>query len=418
MTWREQLRRVQLPDGRVVVSASFRGVPFFVEENGRSGGRRLQVDEYRGREDNDVQDLGRKARSFSVTAYVLGDDYLDARDAVITAVEAAGPGTLVLPYYRADIRALCESYQANDSRTEGGIGAISLVFREKPTLITSPIVIPELESLVESAATLTVDAVVADLDASYSVDGEPLFAQESLSTDAGAVAKAYLDQVGPVITATSGSLDQAGTAIQELANLDTQIRAIVADVASLVREPSELIDRLADAVASFAATTEAARREVFQALLLVYDTPDQPLADGDTPTRERERQNQAVLGSALRIQALMECTRSIALIEYATIDDAEADRDDLIQRIDDERQTANDNVFTALTDARAAVVRAVPGDENLARVTTVTRKIATPAVVLAYDLYGDANRDQEILDRNPDQRHPGFLVGDIEVLSA
>jgi prophage DNA circulation protein len=59
--------------------------------------------------------------------------------------------------------------------------------------------------------------------------------------------------------------------------------------------------------------------------------------------------------------------------------------------------------------------------QNLARVVDHQLPyVVVPAVVLAYDLYGDPDRDQEIVDRNPTAHHPGFLptAAPLEVLSA
>ena len=406
-----------MPDGRLMVAGSFRGVPFFVEDDARSGGRRLKIDEYPGRDDNTVQDLGRRVRTFPITVYTLGDNYLAERDALIEALEAAGPGELIHPYYRNTIRAHCQTYSAPNSRAVNGQALISITFVEAPVLVSSPIVLPQLEALTASLATLTVETVVDDLGESYDASGQPAFALESVSADVEAVAKSYREQIGPVITAAGPLQRSADVAIQELANLERKVAAIVSDATSLVQAPDLVIERFADVFESFQETAKVAAHAVFAALLVVYDTAPQPAAIGDTPTREQERANQAALGSAMRIQAIMLASALIVGVEYASVEDAEADRDALIQRIDEQVQTASDRVYSALINTRAAVARAVPGNQNLARETTSQQNTAIPATVLAYQLYGDANRDLEIMDRNPDQKHPGFLVGAIGVLS-
>lgn len=417
MAWLDELRRVKLPDGRVLIAASFRGVPFFVDDADRSGGRRLKVDEYPKRDQNTVQDLGRRARTYSVTGYLLGDDYLSQRDRLIDALEAAGPGDLVHPYYKATIRAHCESYSAPATRGEGRIGRVSVTFKEAPERAAAPAVQPQLEILTGSLALLTVQVVSDSLAETYDASGLPAFALESASTDIESIASAYRALVGPVITAAGPLLRTPDVAVQELANLEILIAAIVSDATVLVQDPQEAMARLGEAVESFQETAQAAAREVFGAMLAVYDTVSPPAAIGTTPTRVRERANQAALASALRIQALMVATALITDIDHATIEDAQADRDAVVERIDEQLPTANDSVYRALVDARAAVLRAVPGNQTLARVTTSQQNTAIPGLVLAYQLYGDPLREAEIIDRNPNQRHPGFLVGAIEVLS-
>ena len=62
MAWTDSLR-----------AASFRGVPFEVETEGLSGGRRVGVHETPGGDLAVTEDLGRRTRAISVEAYVIGD---------------------------------------------------------------------------------------------------------------------------------------------------------------------------------------------------------------------------------------------------------------------------------------------------------------------------------------------------------
>lgn len=88
MNWREQLR-----------PASFRGVPFQVEDDEGTFGRRVQVHEYPNRDKPYTEDLGRATRRFTINAYLIGNDFFEDRDRLIVAIDTPGPGTLVHPYY-------------------------------------------------------------------------------------------------------------------------------------------------------------------------------------------------------------------------------------------------------------------------------------------------------------------------------
>ncbi|HAW0191952.1 TPA: DNA circularization protein, partial [Escherichia coli] len=79
--------------------ASFRGVPFSVESDEGSFGRRVQVHEYPNRDKPYTEDLGRATRRLTINAYLVGDDYAEQRDRLITAIETAGPGTLIHPQF-------------------------------------------------------------------------------------------------------------------------------------------------------------------------------------------------------------------------------------------------------------------------------------------------------------------------------
>ena len=64
MTWRDTLQ-----------PASFRGVPFEVDDMSAKFGRRNVEHAYPQRDRGFVEDLGRAGRRFSVVGFVLGDDW-------------------------------------------------------------------------------------------------------------------------------------------------------------------------------------------------------------------------------------------------------------------------------------------------------------------------------------------------------
>ena len=91
-------------------------------------------------------------------------------------------------------------------------------------------------------------------------------------------------------------------------------------------------------------------------------------------------------------------------------DDMIAVRDSLLSAIDNEMlKVSDDSVYSALSLAYLSVwndmtVRA----ENKARLIDYTPEEIMPALVLAYDYYGDAARDTEIVERNGIRR-PAFV---------
>jgi len=104
---------------------------------------------------------------------------------------------------------------------------------------------------------------------------------------------------------------------------------------------------------------------------------------------------------------------------YDTADAAASTRDALTSTIDSQCLTADDNVYPALRDLRAAVVNDLnTRAATLPSLLTVTPVKTEAALVLAWRLYADATRDAEIVARN-DVIYPGFVTGGqpLEVLS-
>src|SRR5215472_18763971 len=104
--------------GLADASGSFRGARFRVDSYSTEIGRRADVREYPLRNIPQAEDLGRKARRFQFTAYVLGDGWEFARDELLNACEADGPGLLVHPFH-GEHEVVCESCTVSESRVGG-----------------------------------------------------------------------------------------------------------------------------------------------------------------------------------------------------------------------------------------------------------------------------------------------------------
>ena len=66
-------------------------------DTSRPAGRRLAKFEFPDSDQVAVQDFGRGIKTYKLEIYVAGDDYMTQRDALETALDAGGPGTLVHP---------------------------------------------------------------------------------------------------------------------------------------------------------------------------------------------------------------------------------------------------------------------------------------------------------------------------------
>ena len=79
--------------------ASFRGVSFWVETSDLSVGRRTVTHQYPQRDEPFTEDLGRAAREYRFSAFVLGDDYIEQAKKLREALEKPGAATLVHPEF-------------------------------------------------------------------------------------------------------------------------------------------------------------------------------------------------------------------------------------------------------------------------------------------------------------------------------
>jgi prophage DNA circulation protein len=413
MTWRKELRRVAfpvtLPDGtrqlRDFIGASFRGVPFFVENAESSGGRRVVVHEFPLRDDPFVEDLGQRARTFRVDGYVIGDDYLAQRDALLSALESIeGPGELRHPF-RGTLRAICVNVSVRESPREGGMATFAIEFAETPTQTPAPTEVVDAAAQVSTSADAAIEATKTEFVEQFDPDGLPSFALESAELALTAAAEDLGAKLSPVISAT-----------QELAVMAGQVEIITAQTSSLVRDPADVVDEFRSVIAGLVETIAAAPGAVMDALVAAYEVEMGPVVVATTATRARELANQLAITAALRRVIAIEAARLAPLVPYESIEAARLARDQVAELLEEQAGTAGDTTYPALVDLRSEVLRAVPGNNEFARVLTVIRSTPVPSLLLAYQLYGTVDRELDIIARNK-IRNPGFVAGELQVLS-
>lgn len=126
----------------LLVPAFFRMAPFHVDANSRQSGRRVVLHEFPKRDTPYAEDMGRKARSFPVTGYVIGPDYQIWRELLVLALEAEGPGLLVLPtlLQRDTIMVQPRDYTVRETRQAGGMAEFEMNFVESGNNILSTLI--------------------------------------------------------------------------------------------------------------------------------------------------------------------------------------------------------------------------------------------------------------------------------------
>jgi len=110
--------------------ASYGGVQFHVEQQGRSGGRRVVLHEYPKRNQPFAEDMGRTAFRYQMTGYFIGPSYHEGKRALMTVLDNKEGATLVDPYLGEPKKCICERYSVSESRERGGYCAFEMTFVE------------------------------------------------------------------------------------------------------------------------------------------------------------------------------------------------------------------------------------------------------------------------------------------------
>ena len=384
--------------------ASFRGARFEVDDVEASGGRRVVLHEYPLRDTPYSEDLGRRAREFSVRGYIIQGrtyDYATARADVLKALEAYGPGELVHPWH-GEVNVVVDDYRLRESMERGGLLELDIRFREAGQL-TNP---------------------TASADTAKGVASAASSARQALKNSFLSAFAPALDEIDKAVTALN---DAASLAMEYLGLPQSLIAEGLAYVQSLIATPAAFFDALVGLFGGLLGNengTESGEKA------LAAPVPD---ASFSIASGEGTAPLESILGGSASITTeagrmirdtvaqvvVIEAAASTAHAEYATADDALADRDAVVEGLDTIEPAADDAVFLGLAELRRAVVTDLTTrGAELPRVRSVTLPGTVPALVAAYRIHADAGRADEIVSRNR-IRHPGRVPGGtpLEVLS-
>lgn len=412
MTWRDNYR-----------PASFRGVVFFVEKADSTHGRRQAVHEHAQRDVPYTEDLGRKAREFSVSGYLIGLEYQVQRDELIKACETAGPGVLVHPY-RGEMTVECRGLGVGESAADGGMCMVTLTFLEAGEA-SYPAAKVDTVNAISAKGNAVTDAAGKGLVSDFLTTGFPAYVAEAAASG--------LADIGEFMSAPGINL--AGE-LQAASDFYQQAKDLASDAFSLVQQPLQMVSRIQSLIGS---VRSAFGNNSLNMLTGLFDRSTTSYTGSTaTPSRRQQATNFTTMNAYVRQAAIAEAAKAAVVTQvpvvtaggltqistkptvYDSYQSAIKVRDDLVERIDTESETTpSDELYVALSDLRTSVVQAVPSpDQDLARIVQYSPRETLPALLVAYRLYGDAGRSDEIAARNS-PRHPGFLIGGtpLEVLA-
>ena len=426
--------------------ASFRGVSFWVESSDLSVGRRTVTHQYPQRDEPFTEDLGRAAREYRFSAFVLGEDYIEQAKKLREALEKPGAATLVHPEF-GEIQVVAQpgasmSFSQSMRRANFSLAFVEAGLNAFPT--------PEGASQQASraAADQVSEAAAESFEDSLTLDDIEDFVQDALNGD-------LLDALDII----------SNSEIAKVLDFADRVSDLAADAIDLVRGgPKAFATKLMGALGlSRLATTVAGWQRVGKSLCALADDlrgdDDEPVYSTVKPRSaeviESNRKavyslcRQAVLVQAVGVSTLIGtdvdstvASPSILPEEGATVVDEASSvgtvtssgsysssptisydemleaRERIVGRLEEEMlDVEDDRVFMALREAATAVSKDLSARaEEQARLYDYDAGAVLPSCVTAMELYGDATRAQEIVVRNG-VTNPLFCPNVLKVLN-
>lgn len=395
-------------------SASFKGVPFYFESDDEEGGRGLVIHKFPNRDDPFVEDLGEEPRFYSGAAYVHGDNVDSLESSLKQALASRGAGTLVVPL-AGPVIVHCQTFKRHHEKDKLGFVAFEIKFVRQGAA-TSLISVGSLLNSAFGAADTLAGAIARTFSTLITSKNEVDYVVAA-AVDGIASAAASLDvtratyRVDPGVSAT---VRDAVERIIEDAPAAISVDETPGDASIEIAQTLVATTRaLADAM-----PPEAARRAMLE-LASIFEPPQTPAIL--TPVALRAYANAAAAAQVARLAALTAYAEAMLRAEYKARPDGVAARAAIAERFEAELFETTGAVYAelyvAIDDLRARVIDYLSHLINdLAPIITVETPRILPALYLAYRLYADPLRDDELIARNR-VRHPAFMPRVISALS-
>nr|WP_242012107.1 DNA circularization N-terminal domain-containing protein [Acetobacter oeni] len=425
--------------------ASWRGIEFAVERSEIRRGRRTAVHEYPFRDQVWVEDLGRGVRSYAFTGFVVGDDCYDVEQALLAQAEIAGPGTLVHPTLGSVTVTLAGPLVTEQVADRGRCVSVRFEFIETGESLY-PTIASDTQSLVGSLVSDLTDLVSSDFISTVAdaiEEGASVVSSVvSAAVSWASAALLLVSDAGLVVGAVAGLAGNYGrystgnrtTLFTNISTVDDAISSVVsaravadACAASVGSAAGDLTDGGVSFCAAAWALTEAIRACCCDPadalrLLSVIATYTPTIASSSAPVGAAIQTAQTASGQVFRRSALASLATACADYQPSSYDDAIAVRASVVTLFDaavlDAGDSGQDQAYLGLRALRTAVsVDVTVRGASLARLMEVDTPAPAPALSLAYRLYADASRSDDLIAR-ADPVHPAFMPTTFKALSS
>jgi len=390
-------------------TVSWRGLKIYYISRERTFGRRGTTDEFAGKNKPSGQDFGRKRKVFTFQGFVLGPDYMAAADAIEKACDADGAG-IFRDLDGKSWKVICRSGKRIETIKEKGVARFSFQFEEAGD--------DDLTIREDTAANLlkaadALDFAAADMFAqNFQTEGLPDFVNDSAMVTAnrfGVAVKGLarslpqlVDSENPYITSISGGVQAFSQYLETggLQGLGEQSLGVVQTVSR------GAYTRFGEGDPSLVANS-----------LLSFAKKSFAIDEGTlTPQRQQQRLNGFSFDVLSKSACLSETVRAVCVESFDSVNTGESRKTDVFDLIggvhrdvggDGAVRLFDDPVYAATTQVGLALTRHI--DNKTGGLPSIVRQPlghAVPAVVAAFEKYGDATRVVDIERRNSDWSEP------------
>ncbi len=384
-----------------LLPASFRLIPFLVTSSTLNAGRKIITHEYPNETFRYDEDLGGKLRKFSLTA-VVSKEYFERRTLLIAALNQAGSGLLIHPFYGA-IQVSVPNYYIREMNSEIGRAVIDIDFEETGTNIFPLFGLENISG-------------ISDLiDSSFNDMSEEISTRYIIKPHAAKSTVGKQEELHSLITEPLPP--NTGIEKNEWNTFNESASVFYNDRFNSAQNAQTLADNTSNLFNAFDGISNdfEYRYKLYSKLFGRYGENDKDILASTQPLEE-QRFNRKFYNGYIKSLSLIQLFLNATKFEYKDVNDLSKIIDDLTDKYN---EAVSDNNFTEQTWEKIEEIRAKTLQYlsqlkiNKIIETTVPRNTIT---TLIYNYYESFDNLEEILKLNYIV-NPSIIEGDLKIVA-
>jgi len=377
--------------------AKFRGISFFVPSSETAGGRRGAIFEFPKRDTPFIEDMGRKARKFSIDAIIVGDDYMQIRNDLIQALEKKGSGKLVHPYL-GTLDVFCTDYSFRETSNEGRMVSFTISFAESGLLQFPNTIIDTTTNAALKKRNALQKAKLNYMNRMLDLKRarRPISTQWDLMFDTVEFGLTVLNDAKKTVSSVSSYQ-------RDLTNLFDKLKSAIFDDDFLSDSFLNLMTFGTNEDDEAPADETNAKNQLDEMKLMFDFAPLQTITEDDPSL---------IFADFYQFNSVINALGLMTIIEYDSVDESQEIKQGIFAKLDEIMLSIDDDeLYDSLYDLQTAVTQDLEIRVNeLPRLTEYIPIISLPALVIAHELYGNIDEEQDLVDRNH-VSNPNFVPG-------
>ena len=391
-----------MADGQYIElrKASFKNIPFDVENTEEVISQRIAVHEYAGRNTPYVEELGLGKRSIKFTAYFAGEDYLQQRDRFIQACEEGGIGTLIHPFFASEKRVVFVSSSWQHSKNTIGKIAVSLEFIESEAP-PSPLIRPDTRVRLDQAFQEGFQASIEAFNKVHHIANVIDYVRDSSI----AIVEDFLSTIDALRLDSIMKPDNSAALASDIQDVYDDIEALISD--------ETLPVRMGNLIADYQNGLNSNRVTTNHLEDLHYFGGDIGIVPFNTQSRILQKSNSESLYRLIRRLSTVTYARALVNQNYQFKEEVRQVRNiagNLIEdRLHEISDINEDNIYVAFANIRTKLSEDFSDRaEGLGELLEVEVPRSMPSLVNSWRLYKDPLRAEELVERNRVE-HPSWM---------